>query len=382
MYIGEVMEIPLARPFYTEEEVSEVARVLKSGWSAQGPEVQRFEEEFSQYIGCKYSIALNSATSALHLGLLAQGVGKGDEVIIPDFTFPATGNAVLYCGATPVIVDVDLDTYLMDMSAVESAISDKTKAILPVHVLGNTVDMDALGKLASEHNLEILEDAACAHGAKYNGKKTGSEFCGAFSFHGRKIMSTGEGGMLTTNDPEIKKHVSALRSHGMFADAWKRHNDFSLPSYDILGYNMRLSDVTAAIGRVQLRRMDAYIKKRREIASLYSKFINEAGIDAKTPVEAPHSFHVYQTYAIVLNKAGIRDRVIIELKKRGIGTTIGYYSMSKLPLFHGDCKNGEYLFENSLALPLYHAISNHEVEMVVTNLKKVLETIGKEDTIK
>lgn len=369
------MDIPLARPFYNEEEVSEVARVLKSGWSAQGPEVQKFEEEFSRYISCSHSIALNSATSALHLGLLALGVGKGDEVIIPDFTFPATGNAVLYCGATPVIVDVDLDTYLMNMSAVEDAISDKTKAILPVHVLGNTIDMDALGNIASERGIKLLEDAACAHGAKYNGKKTGSEFCGAFSFHGRKIMSTGEGGMLTTNDPEIAKRVAALRSHGMFADAWKRHNEFSLPSYDILGYNMRLSDVAAAIGRVQLRRMDEYLKKRREIAALYSKLINEAGIDARTPVEAPHSFHAYQTYAIVLNKSGIRDRVIVELKKRGIGTTIGYYSMSNLPLFNGNCKNGTYLFENSLALPLYHAITEHEAELVVTNLKEVLATI-------
>jgi dTDP-4-amino-4,6-dideoxygalactose transaminase len=369
------MKIPLAKPYYSENDVFAVKKVLESGWVAQGPTVEEFENEFTEYIGINKAIAVNSCTSALHLSLLAVGIGAEDEVIVPDFTFPATGNTVMVTGAKPVLVDINLDTLNINPELIEDKISEKTKAIMPVDLFGNPADMEPILKIAKEHNLRIIEDAACAIGAEYKNKKVGTLVdTASFSFHARKIISTGEGGIITTNTNELSKKLKALRSHGMILSAWDREQSgFKLPSFDMIGYNCRMSDITAAIGITQLEMIDEFVKKRRELAKYYNELFAEFELDIKMPQDSKNSKHAYQTYMILLNQEGIRDKTILKLQEKGIGCTIGTYSLSCLPLFEGDCPNGKKAFENSIALPMYFELKENEIDFVVQTITSILK---------
>jgi len=367
-------KIPLARPYYDERDLEAVKKVLDSRWVAQGPTVVEFEKQFSAFCGTGFGVAVNSATSALQLSLMAFGVKKGDEVILPDFTFPATGNVVLFLGAKPVLCDIDMDTYCLDVEDAASKVTKRTKAIIPVHILGHPAEMDGVNRLAREKGLKVLEDAACAHGTEYRGRKAGAlGDLSAFSFHARKVLSTGEGGMILTDDAKQAKLLGALRSHGMFQSAWKREQRFALPRFEVLGYNMRMSDVTAALGLSQLARIDEFIDRRRAIARLYNDLLTDSGLPVAIPHEAPGCKHNYQTYAIRLLKKGIRDSVLLKLQAAGIGCTIGTYSLSLLPLFKGKCPNGRSAFRNTIALPLFFEMKDDEVREVVGAVKNAMK---------
>ena len=366
--------IPLARPFYDEKDMEAVRKVLDSRWVAQGPTVVEFEKQFAAYSGAKLGVAVNSATSALQLALMAFGIKKGDEVIVPDFTFPATGNIVLFLGAKVVLCDVNLDNYCIDVEDAASKVTKRTKAIIPVHILGHPADMKAVNDLAKDKKLKVLEDAACAHGAEYKGKKAGSlGDLSAFSFHARKVLSTGEGGMILTNDAKQSEMLAALRSHGMFQSAWKRELKFTLPKFEVLGYNMRMSDITAALGISQLARIDDFINRRRELAKLYNDLFRDSKLPLAIPGDAPGCKHNYQTYCVRLLKKGLRDKTLLALQAEGIGCTIGTYSLSLLPLFKGKCPNGQNAFRNTMALPLFFEMRDGEVHEVVDKVKSVLK---------
>ena len=247
------IKVSIASPVIEKEEINAVIDVMKSGMIAQGPKVIEFEEEFAKYVGAKYGIATNSGTSALHVALLAAGIGEGDEVITTPFTFAATGNSILYTGARPVFVDIDPETFTIDPAKIEEAITDKTKAIMPVQLYGQAADMEPIMKIAKEHDLIVIEDAAQAHGAEYNGEKVGNlGDMACFSFYPTKNMTTSEGGMITTNSEEFAENAKVFRAHG---SATKYH-------HDVLGYNFRMTDIAAAIGLEQLKKIDSFNEKR------------------------------------------------------------------------------------------------------------------------
>ena len=342
------IKVSIASPVIEEEEINAVIDVMKSGMIAQGPKVIEFEEEFAKYVGAKYGIATNSGTSALHVAILAAGIGEGDEVITTPFTFAATGNSILYTGARPVFVDIDPETFTIDPSKIEEAITDKTKAIMPVQLYGQSADMDAIMKIAKEHDLIVIEDAAQAHGAEYNGVKVGNlGDMACFSFYPTKNMTTSEGGMITTNNEKFAENAKVYRAHG---SATKYH-------HDVLGYNFRMTDIAAAIGLEQLKKIDGFNAKRIENA----KYLNEglAGIDLiETPVLKDGCKHVYHQYTIKI-KDGKRDELSQVLYKE-----MGYDQA--LPVTDA-------IVEEVLSLPIHAKLTKEDLDLIIKVIKDFAE---------
>lgn len=359
------IKVPIAKPIIGEEEIENVVEVLKSGMIAQGPKVMEFEEKFANWIGAKYGIATNSGTSALHVALLACGIGEGDEVITTPFTFIASGNAIVYTGATPVFADIDLDTYTIDPDSIEDLITDKTKAILPVQLYGQAADMDKIREIAEKHDLKIIEDAAQAHGAEYNGEKVGTlGDMACFSFYPTKNMTTSEGGMITTNDEELAKKAQMFRAHG----ASERYH------HDEIGYNFRMTDIAAAIGLAQLKVIDEFNDKRISNAN----YLNEQLKDVEgivTPKSPDNYKHVYHQYTILVEK-GNRDDWVEFLNNKGIGTGIHY----PIPLYNqpiykklgieGDCPLAEKAADNVISLPVHPSLTKEDLDLVVDAVKE------------
>lgn len=359
------IKVPIAKPIIGEEEIENVVEVLKSGMIAQGPKVMEFEEKFANWIGAKYGIATNSGTSALHVALLACGIGEGDEVITTPFTFIASGNAIVYTGATPVFADIDLDTYTIDPDKIEDLITDKTKAILPVQLYGQAADMDKIREIAEKHDLKIIEDAAQAHGAEYNGEKVGTlGDIACFSFYPTKNMTTSEGGMITTNDEELAKKAQMFRAHG----ASERYH------HDEIGYNFRMTDIAAAIGLAQLKVIDEFNDKRISNAD----YLNEQLKDVEgivTPKSPDNYKHVYHQYTILVEK-GNRDDWVEFLTNKGIGTGIHY----PIPLYNqpiykklgieGDCPLAEKAADNVISLPVHPSLTKEDLDLVVDAVKE------------
>lgn len=359
------IKVPIAKPIIGEEEIENVVEVLKSGMIAQGPKVMEFEEKFANWIGAKYGIATNSGTSALHVALLACGIGEGDEVITTPFTFIASGNAIVYTGATPVFADIDLDTYTIDPDKIEDLITDKTKAILPVQLYGQAADMDKIREIAEKHDLKIIEDAAQAHGAEYNGEKVGTlGDMACFSFYPTKNMTTSEGGMITTNDEELAKKAQMFRAHG----ASERYH------HDEIGYNFRMTDIAAAIGLAQLKVIDEFNNKRISNAN----YLNEQLKDVEgiaTPKSPDNYKHVYHQYTILVEK-GNRDDWVEFLTNKGIGTGIHY----PIPLYNqpiykklgieGDCPLAEKAADNVISLPVHPSLTKEDLDLVVDAVKE------------
>ena len=359
------IKVPIAKPIIGEEEIENVVEVLKSGMIAQGPKVMEFEEKFANWIGAKYGIATNSGTSALHVALLACGIGEGDEVITTPFTFIASGNAIVYTGATPVFADIDLDTYTIDPDKIEDLITDKTKAILPVQLYGQAADMDKIREIAEKHDLKIIEDAAQAHGAEYNGEKVGTlGDIACFSFYPTKNMTTSEGGMITTNDEELAKKAQMFRAHG----ASERYH------HDEIGYNFRMTDIAAAIGLAQLKVIDEFNDKRISNAN----YLNEQLKDVEgivTPKSPDNYKHVYHQYTILVEK-GNRDDWVEFLTNKGIGTGIHY----PIPLYNqpiykklgieGDCPLAEKAADNVISLPVHPSLTKEDLDLVVDAVKE------------
>jgi dTDP-4-amino-4,6-dideoxygalactose transaminase len=365
--------VRLALPFTDAAEVEAVAEVLASGTLTQGPRVVRFEEAIAELVGARHAIATTSATTALHLVLAALDIGPGDEVLVPDFTFPATANVVVQQGARPVLVDVDLATFTMDVEQADRLVSPRTRAILPVHAFGLAADMEPILTLAERHGLAVIEDAACALGATYHGKSVGAlGAAGCFSFHPRKSITTGEGGMVTTNDPELADRLRLLRSHGGI----RRGNRFT---FEAAGFNYRLSDILAAIGSAQLGKLDWILRRRREIAARYRELLADApGIS--TPVDPKWGGHVYQSFVVLLDESIDRDAVIAALADEGIETTLGTYALHCQPYFQraygyrsGDLPASRAAFDRSLTLPLFVTLDEATQERVAAALLRVIE---------
>ena len=320
-------KIPVAEPDIGKEELENVVEAVRSGWiSGKGGFVEEFEERFAKYCGVRYGVATNSGTTALHLALAALGVGPGDEVIVPDLTFAATINAVIYTGAKPVLVDVHPDYWCMDPDEVEKVITRRTKAIIPVHLYGHPCDMDPIMELAEKYGLFVVEDAAEAHGAEYKGKKVGSfGHVSCFSFYGNKIITTGEGGMCVTDDEELAERMRLLRGHGMREE--KRY------WHDVVGYSYYMTNLQAAIGVAQLKKIDRFIERKRHIARLYAEELSTINGITLHP-EMPWAKCVYWLYSILIDRMRVgvgRDYLMKQLEREGIETRPFFYSLHDMP---------------------------------------------------
>ena len=372
------LNIPLTRPYFAEEELEEVKKVLDSGWVSQGPKTKEFEDAFAKYVGAKYAVAVTNCTAALHLSLLATGIKKRDEVLVADFTHPATGHAVLYCGAKPVFIDVDPKTYNIDPNLIEEKITEETKAIIPVHTFGQPADMDAVTEIASDYGLRVIEDAACAHGAKYKGNFAGTiGDTGCFSFHARKGMTTGEGGMVVTDNKELAEEIRSLSVYGTVS-AWDREKSdkFIIPEFVKLGYNYKMSDISAAVGIVQLRRLDKLIEKKRTLARYWNEKLQEIEF-IEPPYCSEDVRHVYQSYVALVDKRINRNKLIERLRKEGIQTQIGTYACHVQPVYKSEqkCPNSLDIFNRSLALPMYYKLREEDIDVATSILKKTMEEL-------
>ena len=346
--------IPIARPCVGQEEADAAARVITSGMLASGQEVTHFEKEFAEFIGTPHAVATSNGTTALHVSMAALGIGPGDEVIVPSFTFIASATSVSMCGASPVLTDIDEKTYCIDPEKVIDLISPQTKAIVGVHLFGQPCDIRALSEICSDHSLYFIEDCAQAHGAQYQGRNVGSYgTCGCFSFYPTKNMTCGEGGMITSDNHEFINRIRRLVNHGQKEKYL--HTE--------LGYNFRLTDIAAAIGRVQLQKLPEMNHLRQDNAEFFSKNIVRRGII--TPCVRQDSTHVFHQYAIrVTDQADVtRDEFISDLNSKGIGTAIHYpVPIHKQPVYEGklrisDCPVSEKISKEILSLPVYPGLT-------------------------
>lgn len=365
--------IPVCASLLGEKELEYVIDCIKTNWiSSKGKYVEEFEKEFARYCGCKYGITTTSGTTALHLALASIGVSKGDEVIIPAFTMVATTFAVVYCDAKPVLVDSEPETWNMDVSQIEEKITDRTKAIMPVHIYGHPCDMDPIMKIAREHDLYVVEDAAEAHGAEYKGKKTGGfGDIGCFSFYANKIITTGEGGMIVTDDEEFAERAKSLRNL-----CFPKEKRIYLHSE--IGYNYRMTNIQAAIGLAQLERIDKLVEMRRRNARLYNECLkNVEGI--KLPPEKEWAKNVYWMYSILIEPEFrmSRDKLIEELAKRGIETRTFFIPMHEQPvfrkkgLFEGESYPvAEELSRKGMHLPSGSGLREKEMQLVCNTIKQ------------
>jgi dTDP-4-amino-4,6-dideoxygalactose transaminase len=362
------------RPFFDQNELIEVKAVLDSGWVAQGPKVKEFEEKVAKYIGLPYAVAVSNCTAALHLSLLSLGIKKNDEVLVADYTFPATGHSVLYCGGKPRFVDIDMKTYNIDPDKIEKKITRKTKAIIPVHTFGQPADMAPIMEIAQEYGLKVIEDAACAFGAKYNNKFAGTiGDIGCFSFHARKGITTGEGGMVVTADKEIAEKVRRLSVFGM-QSAWTREQSaFTIPIFTDLGYNYKMSDITAAFGVAQLPKLEEIIKRKQQLAKYWDEKLIEIG-SIQPPYASKNVSHIYQTYVSLVDKHINRNKLIEILRSKGIQAHIGTYSSCIQPVYisRDICPNSLEVFNRALALPLYYTLTEENIDIAASCLKETL----------
>lgn len=375
------LNVPITKPSLTEEEARAPFESIKSGWVTQGPKVAEFEQAVASYVGAKHGIATTSCTTGLHLAMAAIGIGPGDEVICPSFTFIASANAILYTGATVVFCEVDPRTFNIDPSDVEKRITKKTKAIMPVDQIGLACDIDAINDIATRHGLEVVEDAAPAIGESYKERKVGSNaHQTVFSFHPRKVITTGEGGMITTDDDALADRARKLRAHGMSVSDLDRHkaDRIIIEEYPELGFNYRMTDIQASIGLVQLRRLDELLRLRRARAARYNEELAEInGIEI--PYVPEYAEHTYQSYCLRLTKDCRLDRedLMTNLLRRGVATRRGVMA-SHLEKTYTD-RNGkvslpvtEAATASTMLIPLYATMTDEEQSWVIESLREEL----------
>jgi perosamine synthetase len=356
--------IPISKPYIGREEKDAVMAVLDSGVLAQGPRTAEFEERFAKVCGTRHAIATSSGTTALHVALLAHGVGEGDEVITTPFTFIASANSILFTGARPVFVDVDPATFNIDPAAIERAITPRTRAIMPVHLYGYVCDMDAIGDIAKRHGLPVIEDACQAVAARYKGRAAGNFGTGAFSLYATKNVMSAEGGMITTNDDAIADSCRLLRSHGM------RRRYY----HEMVGYNFRMTDLCAAIGLVQLDRLEGFTAKRRANA----EFLNANLSGVITPSVKPHYDHVWHQYTIRV-PADRRDAVVARLTEAGIGTGVFYpvpaHQQGYMREIIGEVSlpNAEQLSREVISLPVHPQLTPADLRTIADGVNSAVK---------
>lgn len=377
--------LPLARPTLGEEEIREVVETLRSGWITAGPKVELFEAKFRDYLGMPEAVAVSSGTAGLHLALLAAGVGPGDEVITSSMTFAATANAIVLCGAKPVLADCDPDTLNIDPNSVESRINRKTKAIIPVHFAGQPCPMDEILELAARHRLLVIEDAAHALGAEYRGRKIGAVGeMSVFSFHPIKTITTGEGGMVVTRNKRWAEQLRLLRFHGITTNAWQRQGGGRAAGYSIElpGFKYTMMDIQAAIGIHQMGRLEWIVEQRATLAQLYRLAMdNVPGLKPLGIVPYPQR-HAWHLFVVQLELEGLsidRDQFIELLKELNIGTGIHFPAVHLQPYYQkqwgyrpGDFPNAERASERIVSLPLFPTMGEDDVDDVAGAVRDVL----------
>ena len=381
--------LPFHSPVIAENEISAVVEVLKSGWLTTGAKVQEFERSFGEFIGCRHAVAVNSGTAALHLALAAIGIQRGDEVILPTMTFGATAEVVLYFGAKPVLVDCDPDTLNMAPDGLEAAFNSKTKAIIPVHFGGQPCDMERILRFAREHDLRVVEDAAHALPAYYRGRPIGGiGDITCFSFYATKTITTGEGGMATTDNPEWAERIRMLSLHGISHDAWNRYSAEGSWYYEILcpGYKYNLTDIAASLGVEQLKKCNAFFESRRRIAAAYHEGFADLP-EIKTPVCKPDVQHAWHLYVIQLEleRLSINRRDFIEaLRQKNIGTSVHFIPLHLHPYYRntfgyrpGVFANASAVFERIISLPIYPKMTDADVNDVVEAVRSIVEEHGR-----
>jgi perosamine synthetase len=355
--------IPISKPYIGEEEKKNVMAVLESGMLAQGPRVAELEGRFAKLCGVKHAIATTSGTTALHVALLAHGIGPGDEVITTPFTFIASANSILFTGAKPVFVDIEPDTFNIDPAQIEAAVTPRTRAIMPVHLYGYVCDMDAIQAIADKYNLAIIEDACQAVGATYCGKMAGSFGTGTFSLYATKNVMSGEGGMITTNDDVVAEQCRLIRNHGMKVRYY----------HDMLGYNFRMSDLHAAIGLAQLDRLADFTEKRRRNAAYFNENIHSV----ITPTVKEGYGHVWHQYTIRVDGGRDRDAAVKQLNAAGVGTGIFYpvpvHQQGYMREIIGDVHLpvAEQLAKEVISLPVHPQLSQDDLETIVREVNKL-----------
>ena len=381
--------LPFAKPSLGEEEISELVDSLRSGWITTGPKTEKFAEAFREYVGALHASPLSSATAGLHLAVLAHGIGPGDEVITTPMTFAATLNVIELAGARPVLADIDRRNLNIRVEEIERKITSRTKAVIPVHYVGQPCDLDPILDLATKHRLAVIEDAAHAVGAEYRGRKIGSfPTTSVFSFHPNKNITTGEGGMVVTGDEEVFEKVSLLKFHGMDRNAWKRFAKSGSPRYDIAmpGYKYNMMDIQAALGLHQLPKLDGFIEKRRSIAEAYQEDFRDAPLilPEAVPWPAKHAWHLFAPLVDLERLSVDRDRFMAELKERNIGCGLHYsaahefsYYRRKYAWHPEDFPEAHFVSERIVSLPLFPDMTEAERGDVVEAVFDIAKKFGR-----
>ena len=374
--------IPISLPSMGHEEWEATKDPIFSGWITQGPKVAEFERLFAERHKVKYAIAVSNCTTALHLALVALDIKAGDEVIVPAFTWVSTANAIMYCGAKPVFIDIDIRTFNIDTNQLKNKITSKTKAIIPVHLFGLCANIDEIRRIAP--HLKIVEDGACAAGAGILDRPAGSlGDIGCFSFHPRKSVTTGEGGMLTTNNPELAEKMNMLRNHGASISEEQRHKGpkpYILPEFDMVGYNYRMTDIQGAVGVVQIKKLDLFIDERQKWADYFTKELG--GISwIKTPYIPAGYKHGWQSYVLFVDErtAPMKRNDLMELlQQKGISTRPGTHAVHMLGFYAKtfniqpkDFPNAYAANEYSMSIPLHNKMVKEDFEYIVTVLKSI-----------
>lgn len=377
--------VPFHRPSIGDREIAAVSEVLQSGWITTGERTAEFERRFAEYLGASHAVAVNSCTAALHIALAAQGIGPGDEVITTPYTFVATVETIVYLGATPVLVDIDPATRNMDPAMIERSMTPRTRAIVPVHVAGLPCDLDPILDLARSRGVSVVEDAAHSLPSSYHGRAIGTiSEATAFSFYATKNLTTGEGGMLTTEDPDLAARWRRMSLHGITSDGWKRYRLGGRWFYEVvdLGYKYNLTDIASALGVVQLERLDEFDRRRQSLARFYRERL--AGLPALTLPSAPedsrHSWHLF-IVAFHADVAGFdREEFIARLSAQGVSTSVHFIPVHLHPYYgkrlgyeRGDFPRAEAAFECAVSLPLYPAMTDEDAEYVVRAVDRALQ---------
>ena len=379
--MSEHRQIQIATPSLGEEEWQALREPIESGWLTQGPKVAAFESAFAARHNVKHAIAVTSATTGLHLALAALGIGPGDEVIVPAFTWVATANVVLYCGATPVFADVDRVTFNIDPNDLVRRVTPRTKAVIPVHLFGLCANMEAI-RAVLRPDIRIIEDAACAAGASWQGKSAGAlGDLGVFSFHPRKSITTGEGGMVTTNDNKLAERAKMLRNHGASVSEEERHRGprpYLLPEFDLLGFNYRMTDLQGAVGLVQLKKLDRFITERAQLAAHYRKELTDVTW-LRLPQEPKGGRHAWQAFVTYVDPATAplsRNEIMETLQQRGISTRpgthavhmLGYYR-KRFDLKPDDFPGARDCDRHTMAIPLHNRMNEDDFSHIVKSLR-------------